>query len=117
MGDVDRWSRVYPAIEQQMSGSDHFPTFRSEVSAFASYGAVSLYDIKNPLDAYFYSKAFGVSYAMGLAIAYVGGFVLMGTIGYLVDPLHKSDMPYALDEQWFYGTTHREGSYDLEYFR
>jgi len=112
MGNVDRWMKVHPEMKQQMIGSDHFPTFRSEVRAFGSYASLGLLDPKNfVLDGPMFARYFGVSYLTGVAMASFSGAIVTGSILYLVDPQHKSR--YGLDE--FTGYT--EHPYSEQYFR
>ena len=112
MSNVDRWMRINPEMKQQMAGSDHFPTFRAESRAWASYASLGLLDPKNfVLDGPILARYFGVSYIAGVAIASFTGAVLTGTLLYVVDPQHKSR--YGLDEVSGY----TEHPYSERYFR
>lgn len=69
------------------------------VEAFGYYGSYGLADPKAPfVDAPATASALGIGYFGGLMVAVLTGFLVAGTIGWILDPAHKHSR--GVDE-WF----------------
>jgi len=75
--------------------------YEDDVNAFLYYGSMGLFDPKNPtVDAPATAKATGWSYGKSLGFTLVGGFVVWGTLGWIVDPKDRREGGLAETEEY-----------------
>jgi len=75
--------------------------YEDDVNAFLYYGSMGLLDPKNPsVDAPATARATGWSYGKSLGFTLIGGFIVWGTLGWLVDPQDRREGGLAETEGW-----------------
>jgi|AMFO01.1.fsa_nt_gi hypothetical protein len=75
--------------------------YEDDVNAFLYYGSMGLFDPKNPtVDAPTTARATGWSYGKSLGFTLIGGFVVWGTLGWIVDPADRREGGLAEREEY-----------------